>query len=832
MAFFLLKALSIAQSVSFVASPGSVSTVCASPGQTVSFSGTFDNSSTATSFNFNGGALPVGWTSSPFVVSGATCPGQNSPDNTPYFWATSVDPVTLLRYVATTGVNVPLGGSVQFYMRYGNNEAGGCERPDLPTEEIWLQYSTDNGNSWTTIYDQWDTSPLGSFAWYNWYYQSIAIPPGAFSANTQFRWYQASNSGTPFDNWGIEDVSITANLPLVTITNWAWNFGDGTTGNGQSVNHIFPLTCGSATYNVTLTATASNGATYTSSIPYNVTITPVAAAPLTITESSLIPNDGTVCSGTTVTVSHSGGNSYIWSNGATTSSITATPSSTTSYTVTVSDICGCTSTLSTTVTVLQSPTASISVTETSGSAQNDGLICSGASALLTASGGSQFQWNTGATTSSLTVSPSVTTTYSVSVTNTSSCSANASRTIIVSPPPAVFTVTGGGGYCIGTDPGTKVGLSGSQSGVSYQLQLNGVNTGAALAGTGTTLDFGYQSGVGTYSVIGTATGTGCSSNMTGTVSVFSMNCSATISDPCICLNNATSLSNGQFGEQVKINAPSNQTWTVSAVNGLFRSASAAPPAAPSPITVGTVLTGIGGNMFTLDGRHIDALGYTVSVTNGIGTTLSIGNSCSYPNPAITSNLAGPFCLSSDAVALTGDPGDANIVSQTFRVNGVTTNTFDPSAGVGTYVIEYTVNGGTPKANGANDPGCVQSVSQTVQVLATPAVLTCNDLIHLSLDADCSATIGGDDVLEGSYGCYDDYVVELDRTLPYGNGPWTSATVTSSDIGKTYQYRVTHLISGNRCWGDIKIEDKIAPTVTCASITLFCPITNYTPGALS
>jgi hypothetical protein len=189
-------------------------------------------------------------------------------------------------------------------------------------------------------------------------------------------------------------------------------------------------------------------------------------------------------------------------------------------------------------------------------------------------------------------------------------------------------------------------------------------------------------------------------------------------------------------------------------------------------------------------------------------------------------------LSSDAVALTGDPGDANIVSQTFKVNGVTTNIFDPSAGVGTYVIEYTVNGGTPKANGANDPGCIQSVSQTVQVLATPAVLTCNNLIHLSLDADCSATIGGDDVLEGTYGCYDDYVVELDRTLPYGNGPWTSATVTSADLGKTYQYRVTHLISGNRCWGDIKIEDKIAPTVTCASITLFCPVTNYTPGALS
>jgi len=408
--FLIVKSLSFAQSVSFVVNPGSVNTICASPGQTVNFSGTFDNSSTATSFNFDGGSLPPDWTSSPFVVSGTTCPGQNSPNNTPYFWATAVDPITLRRFVATSGVNVPLGGSIQFYMRYGNNEAGGCERPDLPTEEIWLQYSTDNGNSWTTIYDQWDTSPTGSFAWYNWYYQSIAIPPGAFSANTRFRWYQASNSGTPFDNWGIEEVSITANLPPVTITNWAWNFGDGTTGNGQNVDHVFPLTCGSSTYNVTLTATASNSATYTVTTPFNVTIAPVGPAPLTVTESSGVPNDGTVCSGSSVTIAHSGGSAYLWSNGATTSSVSVVPNSTTSYSVTITDLCGCTSSLSTTITVLPVPSASIAVTDASGSVANDGLICNGASAVLTASGGSQFQWNTGATTTSITVSPSVTTT--------------------------------------------------------------------------------------------------------------------------------------------------------------------------------------------------------------------------------------------------------------------------------------------------------------------------------------------------------------------------------------------------------------------------------------
>jgi hypothetical protein len=329
------------------------------------------------------------------------------------------------------------------------------------------------------------------------------------------------------------------------------------------------------------------------------------------------------------------------------------------------------------------------------------------------------------------------------------------------------------------------------------LQLNNVNIGVPVAGTGNVLSFGNQLGAGNYTVIATNVATGCSVSMTGLVNVFSFNCNATISDPCVCLNNATTLTNGQFGEQIKVNAPSTQVWVVSAVTGLYANFSAAPPAAPTALAVGTVLTNIGGNMFTLDGRHIDALGYTISVTNNRGTTLSIGNSCQYPNPAITADLSGDFCLYSDIVALTGTPGDANIVSAVFTVNGVVATQFNPGAGVGQYTIEYTVNGGVPKAVGANDPGCIQKVSTIVNVVATPAQLSCNDLVYLSLDVDCISEINPDDILEGSYGCYDDYVVELDVTLPYGNGPWVPGVVNASDVGKTYQVRVTHLVTGNK-----------------------------------
>jgi len=224
--------------------------------------------------------------------------------------------------------------------------------------------------------------------------------------------------------------------------------------------------------------------------------------------------------------------------------------------------------------------------------------------------------------------------------------------------------------------------------------------GAPVAGTGNVLSFGLQTVVGTYTVVGTSVSTNCSSNMTGSVTIFTFNCNAAITDPCVCKNNATTLINGQFDETIQVNAPSNQTWMVLSVNGLYSSASPLPPAAPAPILVGTILTPLGGNAFQLKGIHVDALGYTLVVTNNQGTTLSIGNSCQYPNPAITSVLDGPFCLYSDIVPLTGNPGDANIVSAVFTVNGVPATQFDPGAGVGQYVIEYTVNGGTPKAFGA------------------------------------------------------------------------------------------------------------------------------------
>ena len=343
---------STAQSVSITADPSAVNVNgCTSP--PVSFSAVMESTATATAFNFNGGALPPGWSSSPYTVSASTCTGQNSPDGTPYFWAT--DLVGGIRYVQTNSLDVSLGGQISFYIRYGNNEAGPCEQPDLPEEEVYLQYSTNGGASWVTMYDSWDINSSGSLPWYNWYLMDLAIPVGAQSANTIFRWYQPQNSCTTCDNWGLETVSVTVNLPLVTIVDYAWNFGDGgPIQNGQSVTNTFPNVQGSNTYAVTVTATSSTGTTYTASVNYPVSIVdntnPIIECPNNIVATTGVGNcTATVSYTNPIALDNCPGTNVIRLSGPASGSIISPGVSTVLYRV--ADAVGNSSTCSFTITV-------------------------------------------------------------------------------------------------------------------------------------------------------------------------------------------------------------------------------------------------------------------------------------------------------------------------------------------------------------------------------------------------------------------------------------------------------------------------------------------------
>ncbi|MFO0362150.1 MAG: MopE-related protein, partial [Flavobacteriales bacterium] len=108
--------------------------------------------------------------------------------------------------------------------------------------------------------------------------------------------------------------------------------------------------------------------------------------------------------------------------------------------------------------------------------------------------------------------------------------------------PDPFAVNGGGSICPG-GPGVAVGLAGSQAGVLYQLQLNNVNTGSPLAGTGSAISFGVQSGLGTYTVIATTVPGGCTSTMTGSVVIntFTTPTAVISGSPTACNGTATTV---------------------------------------------------------------------------------------------------------------------------------------------------------------------------------------------------------------------------------------------------------------------------------------------------
>lgn len=147
-----------------------------------------------------------------------------------------------------------------------------------------------------------------------------------------------------------------------------------------------------------------------SRIAYNITSNSGSAALNVVSSLS----SSLLCSGNSATLTASGGTSYTWSPSGSGSSLVVSPSVTTTYSVYSSGSCG-TSSAAITVSVseVEAPIVGIQGPIKS--------ICKGQSAVLTATGAATYSWNSGQTTAGISVSPTVTTTYTVSGFNTQGC---------------------------------------------------------------------------------------------------------------------------------------------------------------------------------------------------------------------------------------------------------------------------------------------------------------------------------------------------------------------------------------------------------------------------
>ena len=157
-------------------------------------------------------------------------------------------------------------------------------------------------------------------------------------------------------------------------------------------------------------------------------------------------NDASICEGNATTIFVSGvptGGTTAWDNGlGSNTSHTVSPIATTTYNVTVTDAGGCSKSEAITITVL--PIPSVNVITTSDT------ICSGETITIIANGAQNYNWNTGETGNSITVTPSSTSTYTVIGSN-GSCNGNAvSQDIVVLASPTVVANASSNNIQVGT----------------------------------------------------------------------------------------------------------------------------------------------------------------------------------------------------------------------------------------------------------------------------------------------------------------------------------------------------------------------------------------------
>ncbi|HXU28271.1 MAG TPA: PKD domain-containing protein, partial [Bacteroidia bacterium] len=139
---------------------------------------------------------------------------------------------------------------------------------------------------------------------------------------------------------------------LNMVTGWTWIMGGGTPSSSSVENPTVTYNAvGSHTISMIATNSFGNG------VQVFKHITIYGLPSISVTSPS-------VCQGTQATLTASGANTFTWSTGANTASITVTPTTTATYTVTGTDVNGCSNNSTGSVTILTAPTPDICMVTT------------------------------------------------------------------------------------------------------------------------------------------------------------------------------------------------------------------------------------------------------------------------------------------------------------------------------------------------------------------------------------------------------------------------------------------------------------------------------------
>ncbi|MDF2436228.1 MAG: hypothetical protein K0Q95_604 [Bacteroidota bacterium] len=459
-----------------------------------------------------------------------------------------------------------------------------------------------------------------------------------------------ANSGVSFPAITASSTSICLGASPVTLTGPAGATSYEWLPGGQTTQTITDSPSTTTTY----TCIAEGVCGYKQTLTKTVTVNPLP------TVSINSGNPVSVCGNSSVTLSATGGSSYSWNTGQTTSSITVSPTSTTTYTVTGTSSAGCVATGTATVTFLPQPTITV----------NSPSICAGQTATLNAGGAgttTSYSWSNGTSgTNSINVSPASATNYTVTGTGANGCTNTAVANVAVNALPNI--TVNSPSICSGQ---TAVLTANGASSTSNYTWSNGTNSVNTISVSPTSLT--------SYTVTGAAAN-GCTKTAVATVTVNSLP-NITVNSPSICTGQTATLNSSGAA------SPISYTWSNGSV---FTNSISVSPTALTSYTV----TGTGAN----------------SCTNTAVATVTVNSL-----PVITVN--SPSVCFGQTTTLTAN-GASTTTNYSWSTGTTNTNTINVSP---TTQTSYTVTG-----TGANS--CTNTAVATVTVNSLPSITVNSPII--------------------------------------------------------------------------------------------------------
>jgi gliding motility-associated-like protein len=440
------------------------------------------------------------------------------------------------------------------------------------------------------------------------------------------------------------------------------------TANGVNTYTWAPATGLSATTGSIVTGTPASSQNYTiSGTDINGCLANTTSTIIVNTLPTVTVNSGTICLGQqTATLTASGASTYSWTPSADLSSstgslVTGNPIVTQTYSVTGTDVNGCFSGNTSTITVNSVPIISA----------NSSTICAGQqTATLTANGATTYSWIPGTGLSSTTGSvvtgtPLASENYTVVGMDINGCISGTTTAITVNSLP-IITVNSST-ICVGQQTAT--------------LTANGTDTytwtpATGLSATTGSIVTGTPASSQNYTIIGTDIN-GCIANTTSTITVNTL--------PVVTVN-SSSICIGQQTATLTANGASTYSWT---------------PSADLSSSTGSVVTGnpIVTQTYSVTGTDLNGC---FSETTSTITVNSL--------PTITTNSA-TICLGQQTATLTA--------------NGATTYSWIPGTGLSSTTGSVVTGNPSASENytvvGMDANGCISGTTTTITVNSLPTI---------------------------------------------------------------------------------------------------------------